>query len=149
MVVPLVNFSQRNALNSFSVSWMDIVGVALHFSILPIIAGFLLMTVWRENLSERVSHLHFTIKCPGHVTVWRESALILLEFSYWGLGIMGSVIGWESLPLFLNSGNKQRLLNGPIPLVPLIWRGPNMHIVIVEIICITKVVNLLTERIVV
>ena len=72
MVVSLVNFPQRDVVNSLFVSGVRIVREALNF---PVQVDSLLSVIVRwKYLGERVSHFHFPVESPRHVSVRRKRA---------------------------------------------------------------------------
>ena len=100
MVISSVNLPQRNVFYGLLVSGVSVVREALHFPVE--VASLLFVTIRWENLSESVSHLHFAIKCSRHVAIWGESANIFLKSGNRGLGVVFSVVWWESLPFLVN-----------------------------------------------
>ena len=72
MVISLVNFPQRDVVNSLIVSGVSIVREALNF---PVQVDSLLSVIVRwKYLGERVSHFHFPVESPRHVSVRRKRA---------------------------------------------------------------------------
>ena len=72
MIVSLVDLPQRDVVNRLFVSWVSVVRETLYFPV-QIHRLFSVIVRWK-NLGERVSHFHFPVESPRHVSVWRKRA---------------------------------------------------------------------------
>ena len=72
MVVSLVDLPQRDVVNRLFVSWVSVVRKTLYFTIQ--IHRLLSVIVRWKYLGERVSHFHFPVESPRHVSVRRKRA---------------------------------------------------------------------------
>ena len=50
------------------------------------------MLVARENVSEGIDHLEFSVGCPGHVLFWAEGSVLAVKSYNWRILVVFPVI---------------------------------------------------------